>query len=399
MLFTIPDRRSHGLSLFIVKPLILLMLSIPYNYRVMLTRIYIDNVRCFVNFEYRPEQKQLFFGANGSGKSSLLNAIRDLKRFLKGDASPFTQLSRTRWQNRAVQVLEVEAALDSQKYEYRVELQFASVTKAMSIKLERLSVSGAPVFELANGEIRFFSNDGKDATLVPFETTKSALHLSQLSNSHVRRFVDWISSVECFRIDAYPGEMDESADKEEAEPDDELRNLAGWYRHLVQAYPDENARFLTSMKEALSGFQALRFLPDEDGTRRLRTEFIGPQNGKVSYSISELSEGQRCLLALYMILHFLLVNGRTVFIDEPDNFIALREIQPWLLAAEEALEDHNGQLILISHHPEILNQWASSHGLRFFRESNGQVRTEKFKPDPDGNLQPAELIARGLDDE
>jgi ATPase subunit of ABC transporter with duplicated ATPase domains len=96
-----------------------------------------------------------------------------------------------------------------------------------------------------------------------------------------------------------------------------------------------------------------------------------------------------------MILYFLIYKGHTVLIDEPDNFIALREIQPWLLAAEEAVEDHDGQLILISHHPEVLNQWASEHGLRFFREDNGHVRTQKFKADENGNLQPSELIARG----
>jgi ATPase subunit of ABC transporter with duplicated ATPase domains len=100
-----------------------------------------------------------------------------------------------------------------------------------------------------------------------------------------------------------------------------------------------------------------------------------------------------------MILHFLIARGHTVFIDEPDNFIALREIQPWLLAAEEAVEDHDGQLILISHHPEILNQWASKHGLRFFREDNGHIRTEKFRADPKGDLQPSELIVRGWENE
>jgi len=100
-----------------------------------------------------------------------------------------------------------------------------------------------------------------------------------------------------------------------------------------------------------------------------------------------------------MILHFTIAKGDTVLIDEPDNFIALREIQPWLLAAEEAVEDHNGQLILISHHPEILNRWASTHGLYFFREENGQVRTREFKVDPEGGLQPSELIAREWDDE
>jgi ATPase subunit of ABC transporter with duplicated ATPase domains len=100
-----------------------------------------------------------------------------------------------------------------------------------------------------------------------------------------------------------------------------------------------------------------------------------------------------------MILHFLIARGHTVFIDEPDNFISLREIQPWLLAAEQAVEDHSGQLILISHHPEILNQWASTRGVRFFREDNGHVRMEKFKADPKGSLQPSELIARGWEGE
>lgn len=115
----------------------------------------------------------------------------------------------------------------------------------------------------------------------------------------------------------------------------------------------------------------------------------------IAYSLSELSEGQRCLISLYMILHFLIDKGHTVFIDEPDNFISLREIQPWLLTATQAVEDSNGQLILISHHPELLNQWASDYGLSFFREENGHVRTEEFKGDPDKNLSPSELIARG----
>jgi predicted ATPase len=365
----------------------------------MLTRIYIDNFRSFVNFEYRPERKQLLLGANGSGKSSLLDAIRYLQQFVEGDGNPFTQSTRTRWQDRPLQVVEIEALLDRKKYEYRVEIRFAPETRQMSVNLESLKVSGAPVFELANGEIHFFPNNSSQATVVPLQTTKSALHLSQLSNSHVRRFVEWMESVHCFRIDEYPGTMDESADGEDRQPNDELNNLAGWYRHLVQAYPDENLRFLNSIKEALNGFQALRFSSDEDGIRKLRADFTAPTKERANYSIAELSEGQRCLLALYMILHFLIAKGHTVFIDEPDNFISLREIQPWLIAAEEAVEDHDGQLILISHHPEILNQWAQEHGLHFFREDNGHVRTEKFKADKDGSLQPSELIARGWEDD
>jgi ATPase subunit of ABC transporter with duplicated ATPase domains len=100
-----------------------------------------------------------------------------------------------------------------------------------------------------------------------------------------------------------------------------------------------------------------------------------------------------------MILHFLIAKGHTVFIDEPDNFVSLGEIQPWLLAIESMVEDQKGQLILVSHHPELLNYWAARHGLRFFREENGHVRTEQFKTDPNGDLHPSELIARGWEGE
>lgn len=386
----------------------------------MLTRVYIDNFRSFVNFEYRPERKQLLLGANGSGKSSLLDAIRYVKRFIEGDENPFTQSTRTRWQDKPLQVVEIEALLDGKRYEYRVEIGFKSETKQASVNLESLKVSGATAFELANGEIRFFSNGSGGATAVPLETTRSALHLSQLSNSNVRRFVEWMDSVHCFRIDEYHDAMLESADSEERQPDYELENIAGWYRHLVGACPAENVEFLGSMKSALDGFQNLRFASEEDGVRKLRADFAVAEDAKsyaastgqmapgarhpvvpwvMSCALSELSDGQRCLLSLYMILHFLIAKGHTVFIDEPDNFIALREIQPWLLKAEEAVEDHHGQLILISHHPEILNQWASRYGLRFFRENNGHIRTEKFNADPDGNLQPSELIARGWEGE
>lgn len=365
----------------------------------MLTRLHIDNFRCFVNFDYRPDRKQLLLGANGSGKSSLIDAIRFLKQFIGGDQNPFTQSTRTRWQERPLQVFEIEALLERKKYEYRLEIEFESDTKRSSVNLERLQVSGTTVFEFANGQIRFFLDNGKQPTAARPETSKSALHLSQLSNPHVDRFVKLMDKVDCFRIDAYPTAIDEKADREERLPDYELQNLVGWYQHSLSNHPDKNVEFLNSMASVMEGFQALRLSSEEDGVKKLRCDFLGPSNARVSYSLPELSEGQRCLLALYMILHFLIAQGHTVFVDEPDNFIALREIQPWLLAAETAVEDSHGQLVLVSHHPEILNQWASQFGLYFFREKNGHVRAEKFKADPNGNLQPSELIARGWEDE
>jgi len=365
----------------------------------MLKRIYIDNFRCFVNFEYKPGRKQLLLGANGSGKSSLLEALREIKSFIQGAENPFTQSTRTRWLDSPFQVFEVEALLDQKDYEYRLEIQYAPDSKLPTIKAEALKVSGSPVFEFADGEIHFFPNESAQAPALRWEAAESALHLAQFSNLHVRRFVEWMESVYCFSIDVYPGIMDEDAESESRLPDFELDNLAKWYRHLIQEDPEGNVNFLTSLREGMNGFLSLRFATQDGGTRKLWADFEAPSKGRAAYTISELSDGQRSLIALYMILHFLIAKGHTVFIDEPDNFISLREVHPWLLAAEAAVEDSKGQLILISHHPEILDQWAQESGLRFFREENGHVRTEEFRTDPDGLLQPSELIARGWEND
>lgn len=367
----------------------------------MLKRLYIDNFRCFVNFEYKPERKQLLLGANGSGKSSLLDAIRLLKSFLNGIDNPFLAATRTRWLELPEQVFEIEAQIDERVYLYRVESHFSPDAPVAEVRLERLIVSGEPIFEQVGGTIRFLASKAGAPSSLPWKTTRSSLNLARLSIPDVDKFLTWIfDHVFCIRIDAYPDAMSDTAEGEDALPEDELDNLAAWYRHLVQADPEANVGLLQALTGALDGFVSLQLDTVGASTRILRANFLQAGKKRITYSLSELSDGQRYLIALYSILHFVLAKqGNTVFIDEPDNFISLREIQPWLLAAEEAVEDQKGQLILISHHPEILNQWAQEYGLLFFREENGHVRIDKFKTDPDGLLQPSELIARGWENE
>lgn len=366
----------------------------------MLKRLYIDNFRCFVNFEYKPERKQLLLGANGSGKSSLFEVVRLLKEFIQGRDIPFTQSSRTRWQDRPLQVFEIEAQIEGRlDYRYRVEIRYSPKSNAPSVSLERLTLGGTPVFELVDGEMRSYLEGSVQTSFRRGEATESSLHLASFGNPFVRLFVEWMDTVHCFKIDAYEGKMDEVADAEDHYPDFELENLAGWYRHLLEVDPDGNDAYRAAMRDVLSGFMNLRFSSEDDGVRKLRADFASPAQGKLTVSLHELSDGQRCLIALYMILHFLIAKGHTVFLDEPDNFVSLREIQPWLLAAEQAVEDHHGQLILISHHPEILNYWAREYGLLFSREENGHVRTKPYRDVADTGLEPAETIARGWENE
>ncbi len=366
----------------------------------MLKRIYIDNFRCFVNFEYKPERKQLLLGANGSGKSSMLEAIRLLKEFLKGRDIPFTQSSRTRWQDRPLQVFEIEAQIHEKQYSYRVEIRYSAKSNSPFVGLEKLTVEGQPVFELVEGWMNsYYPGANTRANFMRGEASESSLHFASFGNPYVRDFVEWMDSLHCFKIDAYETKMEETSDAAHSIPDWEMEYIASWYSHVIAVDPDGVDAFRASMKETLTGFMNLRFSSEEDGVKKLRADFASPTQGRFTVSLSELSDGQRCLVALYMILHFLIAKGQTVFIDEPDNFVSLREIQPWLLEAEQAAQSSNGQLILISHHPELLNYWAKDFGLLFFREENGHVRTKLFGDVADTGLEPAETVARGWEDE
>ena len=101
------------------------------------------------------------------------------------------------------------------------------------------------------------------------------------------------------------------------------------------------------------------------------------------------------MIALYSLI--LLTGDRRVslFIDEPDNYLALREIQPWLAQASELCGTSLEQLVVVSHHPIIIDYMAGASGKWFFREGDGPARvSDEPKAVVDG-LSTSETIARG----
>jgi predicted ATPase len=360
----------------------------------VLTRFYVDNFRCFVNFEYRPARRQLILGRNGSGKSSLLDALLFVRQFVcRGDRiGPYPLVEKTRWQDRPEQTFEIEARLDDAVYVYRLVLGWLGDPREARVESEWLRRDGKSILEFEAGEVRLFDDRGRHKVTYPLAWNRSAIGTTQPSDdlANLARFDRWLANLLCFRIN--PFAMKLLADDENAAPNVDLANFAAWYRHLVQAYQKQNADFLDSLQSALDGFRFLGLMPFDAKARILTAEF-GDDGMRLDFR--QLSDGQRCLISLYAILHFVLAAGCTVILDEPDNFVALREIQPWLIAATDMVDSGRGQLIIISHHPEILNQWAPETGVEFVRDGAGPVRVMEFRGDPQSRLSPAELVARG----
>ena len=367
----------------------------------MLTRLYIDNFRCFVNFEHRPAKRELILGANGSGKSSFIEALLRLRLFVgKGERAGdlFLPDQRTRWLNQPEQTFELEARVLDCNYAYRLVIGRSLSPLATWVASETVHADGKPIFEFVNGNVHLYTDQHERKVTYEFDAGRSALAtiVEGNDNHKLSQFKAWVARLYCFKIDPFLMMEPRAAraENEELTPYGDLRNTAPWYRHLVQDDPQQNAALIDSLRTCLDGFSLLKLEAAGQNIRLLVAEF-----GKNEFYFNELSDGQRCLICLYVILHFLIARGATVIIDEPDNFISLREIQPWLTAVTEAVEEGDGQVLLISHHPEVINQWAPGNGVQFVRDGAGPVRVEKFRGDVDSCLDPAELIARGWDRE
>ena len=363
----------------------------------MLTRLYIDNFRCFVNFEHKPAKRELILGGNGSGKTSFVEALLRLRQFVgmgKPAADLFRLGERTRWLGQRDQAFELEARLGDFSYVYRLVIKVSEYPARPLVTSETVLDGEKPLFEFTNGDVSLYTDQHQHKVTYAFDPGRSALAtIVEGSDNHkLSRFTEWLGKLYCFKID--PFVQIAAAAGEDLYPTGDLSNIAAWYRHLVQGDPQRNAELIDSLRGCLEGFSLLRLEAAGQNVRILPAVFEENE-----FYFNELSDGQRCLICLYVILHFLIAKGYTVILDEPDNFISLREIQPWLTAVTEAVEEGDGQVLLISHHPEIINQWAPGNGVQFVRDGAGPVRVEKFRGVVDSCLDPSELIARGWDRE
>ncbi|MCD6296568.1 MAG: ATP-binding protein, partial [Deltaproteobacteria bacterium] len=210
-------------------------------------------------------------------------------------------------------------------------------------------------------------------------------------------FKEWMDHLVVIQI--IPSQMIQDSPKEDTQPSYYFENFVSWYRHVSQ---DQGLAFklMSELKEILPGFEYFKFEATGEKHRLLKAYFNGEEkNVSVGYSFGELSDGQRMLIVLYSLLHFSCSDTKfpdTLCLDEPENFLALPEIQPWLVSLYDHCMDGDVQALLISHHPELINYLlASPAGHWFEHHSNRPTRVKRIAADKTDGLPISELVARG----
>lgn len=369
----------------------------------MLKRVYIDNYRCFVNFTCDFTEKQLILGSNGVGKTSLFDVIALLRDFcVTGiqDDRMFVGYTRTRWQEVTAQTFELEVSGNDGSYTFRLIIESWGNPVRPRVVTEEVLYSGSPIFRFTNGEVQLYNDRHELKVKYPFDWHRSALATitDRPENTKLSWFKRWFGRL--WFITPDPRQMLPLAESEATGPARNLSNFASWYRHLRLENDDQE--LLADLREVIPGLQSMDLKEAGMGNRILALTFKGGEkNGKQQtfYTFNELSDGQRVLIGLYTILHFGAKNGISLFLDEPDNFIALAEIQPWMNKLIDQIEESNAQVLFISHHPEFFNQLAFENGILLDRPNELHTRVRSFKDLADTGLTPAELVARGWENE
>ena len=370
----------------------------------MLKRLYVDNYKCMVNFEFAPGRTQLLLGANGAGKSSVFDVLLLLRQFISGEEKAprlFLGANLTRWESRDEQAFELEVEGNGGTYLYKLVLEHRRETQQCRVKSETLHFNNQPLLTFLNGEVTIYREDHRAGAAFSFDWSQSAFAtlVPRRDNLLHRWFRNWVGELQVVRIN--PFAMAAQTDREDMRLKEDMTNLASWYRHLVQERPELIEQVRQSLTAVWDGFESIR-LETAGPNVRIFKVVLRSAGGKEPFEVAlnELSDGQRALIGLYTLLRYAArATGPLICVDEPDNFVALPEIQPWLMGICQAAEDHLSQILFISHHPELINYLAPQDAVILQRTGAGPTRVVPFRSAPDSTLSPAELIARGWERE
>ena len=379
---------------------------------LMIERIYIHNYKCLVNFDLEIRNPTvLLLGANGVGKTAVLDVMFGLRKLLAGDAKvtdrvAFHPSTLTRWQSGLEQVFMLQAKVGNDSFTYRLEIEHLKRGRHARIAKETLTADGTTLFSCELGKVSLYRDDGSEGPKYLADWKESALArvAEHRDNTRLTSFMRFIEDTVVCSI--WPDGVRPETTDEDRHLDRRASNFVAWYRHALQENPLSIGSHVGALREVIDDFDNVQLKQSGLDSRALMFEFIHPNN-RVSHDaaryklrLDELSDGQRALVVLYALIH-LQQDGKGVvlFLDEPDNYVALPEIQPWLIELARMCDNTPSQAFICSHHPELIDYMASDYGLLLRREAStattADALTSLYSKTSDNGLRLSQLIARG----
>jgi len=326
----------------------------------------------------------------------VLKLIRDLATgdaVLGGDGErDIKGLELTTWLPDKVQEFELDLSANGKWFKYRLHIEQVPGDLKPRITFESATCQGAELYTRDLDGVRFRKRSGEQKGF-PLDWRQAALGSIEPRgiSPDVVTLQQAISKLMIIRPS--PRDMEPESRAEAARPDLFLSNLTSWYRRFANDLEWAN-QFPRSLQRVWPDLHSFRLDDVGINAKALRLRFAAKGTWDGFLYFDQLSDGEKALVGLYMITTALdRGDAQTILVDEPDNFVGLPELQPWVLSLMELL-DESRQAILISHHPEILETAGRSNGQYIWRDDHSSPARLGPLIVPEG-LSAGEAITRG----
>lgn len=361
----------------------------------MIQRIYINNYRCFENFDLDLKNRTsvLIVGKNGVGKSSLGNALGVLQRLGRGSNRVGELVKREDYFQARTEIpirLELAVEINQQLFEYSLALELPDNFKESRVKNESLTLNGSSVFSRDQAQVDMPKNKG--GFMVDWHLVGLPIIQVREQNNPIEQFKTWLSKITI--LSPIPSLMTGDSDEDSLSPLKDASNFAAWFSGLIGQYPASYALVENYLKEVLPDFQDFENKPVGELSKKLMVRF-SQGKGSLPLDFKNLSDGEKCFFLCAVLLGANKFSGPLFCLwDEPDNYLSLSEVGHLVMALRKSFEA-SGQLLVTSHNPEAIRKFSDETTLVLDRHSHLEPTKSRWLSDLTYHGDLIESLIRG----
>lgn len=337
-----------------------------------LKSIYINNYKCLQNFELNLSEVTdlLLLAKNGMGKSSILSALRILRKIALGETeiSRLLEPSNFAFGNTSAPIrFKVVVTSPEDVYEYEMAVGVGKNGRLV-VETEILRKSDHVVF--SHEAEAMFSDD------------RLMLPLRKEAKAFCAMLADWIL------VMPIPSMM-KTGRSTSSKLDFDGGNFIVWLKRILSERPDAQGTFDRELRIALP--DCLSYAWNDatiEPTDNLYLTF-GDGTDALPHAIAfgELSDGEKISVLGATLIALAQDGGRFLcFWDEPDNYLAISEVQGFVTRLRKYLRISGCQLVISSHNVETIRTFGIDSTKILHRASQREPTrlldcAEKFKTD------------------
>ncbi|MGD1091016.1 MAG: AAA family ATPase [Bryobacteraceae bacterium] len=343
----------------------------------MIRRFYVHNFRCLENFELpiSGQSSVLLIGKNGSGKTTVGFALEILQKIARGTnrvGDLVNPKDLTRGRADVPMRFEIEVELESEIYGYAITFDLPTGFKELRVLDERLEF-GSKLIYVREELGTLVPEHGPGLRTVqgnlPIARHLVALPIIQQQSKDDPLFIfkRWLAHMLILR--PIPSLISGDSSEETLEPNPPVTNFAAWFSGLLAQVPSAYSKIDQYLKQLMPDLNDIKNPLVGRDFKSLIVQFSTDQ-GSVNLPFEDLSDGEKCFMICAVVLAANSAYGPVLcFWDEPDNYLAISEVQNFVMALRKAFRS-GGQFIATSHNSEAIRAFSDENTLVLYRRNH-----------------------------